>query len=126
MVRSRGMEDDCVLISLNYNLISYISRRIPGIQSGYLYLFAYGSPASLAGQILLAQSNAISIRRTRSIHSKGKKIFCWTVNSRQTALNMVRQRVDGIISDRYDIIASVLDHMESRNDYERIMDVLLR
>ena len=126
MIRSRGMEDDCVLISLNYNLISYISRRIPGIQSGYLYLFAYGSPASLAGQILLAQSNAISIRRTRSIHSKGKKIFCWTVNSRQTALNMVRQRVDGIISDRYDIIASVLDHMESRNDYERIMDVLLR
>ena len=126
MVRSRKMEDDCVLISLNYNLISYISRRIPDIPSGYLYLFAYGSPASLSGQILLAQSNAISVRRTRAIHSKGKKIYCWTVNSRQTALNMVRQRVDGIISDRYDIIASVLNHMESRNDYERIMDVLLR
>ena len=126
MVRERSMEDDCVLISLNYNLVNYISHRIPDLQCGYLYFFAYGSPASLSGQILLAQSNAISIQRTRSIHSKGKKIYCWTVNSQKTAQNMVRQRVDGIIADRYDIIASVLDHMQSRNDYERIMDVLLR
>lgn len=126
MVRARDMEDECVLISMNYNLISYISRRIPDIRSGYLYFFAYGSSSSLAGNILMAQSNAISIRKTRAIHAKGKKVYCWTVNSRQTALNMVRQHVDGIISDRYDIIASVLNHMESRNDYERIMDVLLR
>jgi glycerophosphoryl diester phosphodiesterase len=93
---------------------------------GYLYFFAYGTPADLAGNLLLAQSNAISRSRTRAIHSKGKKTYCWTVNSRQTALNMVRQRVDGIITDRYDIVENVLDHMESRNDYERIMDVLLR
>ena len=126
MVRARDMEDDCVMISMNYNLISYISRRFPDIRSGYLYFFAYGSSSSLAGNILLAQSNAISIQKTRAIHARGKKVYCWTVNSRQTALNMVRQHVDGIISDRYDIIASVLDHMESRNDYERIMDVLLR
>lgn len=126
MVRERDMEDECVMISMNYNLINYISRRIPDIQCGYLYFFAYGSPSSLAGNILLAQSNAISMQRTRAIHSKGKRMYCWTVNSRKTAQNMVRQRVDGIISDRYDIISSVLNHMESRNDYERIMDVLLR
>lgn len=126
MVRERGMEEECVLISLNYNLISYIATQIPDLQCGYLYFFAYGSPARLYGNILMAQSNAISVQRTRSIHSKGKKVYCWTVNSRQRALDMVRQRVDGIISDRYDIIESVLDHMKSRNDYERIMDVLLR
>lgn len=126
MLKDRDMEDDCVLISLNYNLISYIARNIPGIQCGYLYFFAYGAPAKLAGNMLMSQSNAINQSRTRAIHSKGKKVYCWTVNSRQTALNMVRQRVDGIITDRYDIVESVLDHMESRNDYERIMDVLLR
>ena len=126
MVRERNMEQDCVLISMNYSLINYISKRIPDIPCGYLYFFAYGSPSSLSGNILLAQSNAISQQRMRAIHSKGKKMYCWTVNSRKTAQNMVRQRVDGIISDRYDIIASVLDHMESRTDYERIMDVLLR
>ena len=126
MVRERGMEDDCVLISMNYSLISYIAKNLPGTMCGYLYFFAYGTPADLAGNLLLAQSNAISRSRTRAIHSKGKKTYCWTVNSRQTALNMVRQRVDGIITDRYDIVDNVLDHMESRNDYERIMDVLLR
>lgn len=126
MVRERNMEQECVLISMNYSLINYISKRIPDIPCGYLYFFAYGSPSSLSGNILLAQSNAISQQRMRAIHSKGKKMYCWTVNSRKTAQNMVRQRVDGIISDRYDIIASVLDHMESRTDYERIMDVLLR
>ena len=126
MVRERSMEDDCVLISLNYNLVSYISRRIPDL-SADICTFAYGSPASLSGQILLAQSNAISIQRTRSIHSKGKKIYCWTVNSQKTAQNMVRAARDRIISDRYDIVIRIRPNLlESRNDYERIMDVLLR
>ncbi len=125
MVRQRGMEEDCVLISMNYSLISYIHRHIPDIPCGYLYFFAYGLESKLNGNILMAQSNAINSTRTRAIHSQGKKVYCWTVNSMQTAQNMVRQRVDGIITDRYDIVASVLDHIESRNDYERIMDVLL-
>ena len=125
MVRERGMEDECVLISLNYSLVDYISRNIHVIPCGYLYFFAYGRPGRLSGNLLMAQSNAINARYTKAIHSMGKKVFCWTVNSRKTALNMVRQRVDGIISDRYDIVESVLSHMESRSDYERIMDVLL-
>ena len=75
--------------------------------------------------MLLSQSNVINPAKTRAIHRKGKKLYCWTVNSRNTAKAMIRRRVDGIISDRYDIIASVLDHMESRTDYERIMDVLM-
>lgn len=126
MVRARNMEQDCVLISLNYDLIQYIFRRIRDIRCGYLYFFAYGASMSLSGDILLAQSNAISQQRMKAIHAKGKQMYCWTINSRRTAMNMVRQRVDGIISDRYDIVDSVLRHMEARTDYERIMDVLLR
>lgn len=125
MVKERGMEEDCVLISMNYRLITYINNYIPDIPCGYLYFFAYGMESKLSGNYLMAQSNAINSGRTRAIHSQGKKVYCWTVNSMETAKNMVRQRVDGIITDRYDIVASVLDHQESRNDYERIMDVLL-
>ncbi len=125
MVKERGMEKDCVLISMNYHLITYINNYIPDIPCGYLYFFAYGMESKLSGNYLMAQSNAINSSRTRAIHSQGKKVYCWTVNSMETAQNMVRQRVDGIITDRYDIVASVLDHQESRNDYERIMDVLL-
>lgn len=125
MVRERDMLEECVLISMNYSLIRYINETIPDIPCGYLYFFAYGMESKLSGNLLMAQSNAINSTRTRSIHSQGKKVYCWTVNSMQTAQNMVRQRVDGIITDRYDIVDSVLSHMESRNDYERIMDVLL-
>ncbi len=125
MVRERGMVEDCVLISMNYKLISYINTYLPDISCGYLYFFAYGMESRLAGNLLMAQSNAINSSRTRAIHSQGKKVYCWTVNSMMTAQNMVRQRVDGIITDRYDIVNAVLSHMESRNDYERIMDVLL-
>ena len=89
------------------------------------YFFAYGNAAGLEADMLLSQANVIHPTRTRAIHRKGKKLYCWTVNSRKTARAMLRRRVDGIISDRYDIIQSVLDHMESRTDYERIMDVLV-
>ena len=125
LLREKGMDQDCVLISMNYNVIRYIDRNYPDIRCGYLYFFAYGNAAGLEADMLLSQANVIHPARTRAIHRKGKKLYCWTVNSRKTARAMLRRRVDGIISDRYDIIQSVLDHMESRTDYERIMDVLV-
>ena len=125
LLREKGMDQDCVLISMNYSVIRYIDRNYPDIRCGYLYFFAYGNAAGLEADMLLSQANVIHPTRTRAIHRKGKKLYCWTVNSRKTARAMLRRRVDGIISDRYDIIQSVLDHMESRTDYERIMDVLV-
>ena len=125
MVQEKGMLEDCVLISMNYGVIRYIDRSYPDVRCGYLYFFSYGNASLLEADMLLSQSNVINPSKTRTIHRAGKKLYCWTVNSRGTAKAMLRRRVDGIISDRYDIIASVLDHQESRTDYERIMDVLV-
>ena len=124
MVREMGMEEDCVLISMNYTVIRYIHRTYPEVRCGYLSFFTYGSNAKLDGNILLSLSNAISPAKTSAIHRAGKRLYAWTVNSRSQAQKMIRLNVDGIISDRYDIIQSVLDHLESRTDCERIMDVL--
>ena len=125
MVKEKGMEQDCILISMNYHVIRYIDRNYPDIRCGYLYFFAYGNESRLEADLLMSQSNVINPSKTSAIHRAGKQLYCWTVNSRGTAKAMIRRRVDGIISDRYDIIASVLDHLESRTDYERIMDVLV-
>ena len=125
MVQEKGMAEDCILISMNYNVIRYIDRNYPDIRCGYLYFFAYGNESRLEADLLMSQSNVINPAKTRAIHRAGKRLYCWTVNSRAAAKAMIRRRVDGIISDRYDIIASVLDHLESRTDYERIMDVLV-
>ena len=125
MVMEKDMLEDCVLISMNYNVIRYIYRNYPDVRCGYLYFFAYGYSSRLEADLIMSQSNVINPAKTRAIHRAGKRLYCWTVNSRSGAKTMIRRRVDGIISDRYDIIASVLDHMESRTDYERIMDVLV-
>ena len=125
MVQEKGMAEDCILISMNYHVIRYIDRNYPDIRCGYLYFFAYGNESRLEADLLMSQSNVINPAKTRAIHRAGKRLYCWTVNSRAAAKAMIRRRVDGIISDRYDIIASVLDHLESRTDYERIMDVLV-
>lgn len=125
MLKEKGMEQDCILISMNYHVIRYIDRNYPDIRCGYLYFFAYGNESRLEADLLMSQSNVINPSKTSAIHRAGKQLYCWTVNSRGTAKAMIRRRVDGIISDRYDIIQSVLDHLESRTDYERIMDVLV-
>ncbi len=124
LLREKEMEQDCVLISMRYNVIRYIDQNYPDITCGYLYFFAYGNESRMEADLLMSQSNVINLAKTRAIHRAGKQLYCWTVNSRRTCRSMIRGRVDGIISDRYDIIASVLEQMESRTDYERIMDVL--
>ena len=47
LIRQYHMEDECVLISLNYDVIDYIETTYPEIQTGYLTFACFGDTAKL-------------------------------------------------------------------------------
>jgi len=124
MVRKRNMEDRCTLISMRYDTISYIYKNNPDIRTGLLYFFAYGKESLLDADALAVQANAVSPGLTISAHAQGKKILGWTANTRMRAHRLFKTDVDGIITDRYDIVSALQNYMNTRSDYARVMDAL--
>ena len=124
MIRSREMEEQCMLISMNYKVISYIHKNYDDIKTGFLYFFAFGNEPLLNCDMLIIQEKSISPQLVRSVHSQGKTIGGWTVNTRKDARRLLSMNLDGIVTDRYDLLTEMQERMANRPDYQRVMDTL--
>ncbi|MFP4114337.1 MAG: glycerophosphodiester phosphodiesterase [Spirochaetota bacterium] len=73
---------------------------------GWLY-----RPPMEAFQVPEASGNlkVITPRFVRAAHRRGVDVHVWTVNDRESALRVLGASVDGIITDRPDLILEILD-----------------
>ena len=74
--------------------------------------------------MLIIQEKSISPQLVRSVHSQGKTIGGWTVNTRKDARRLLSMNLDGIVTDRYDLLTEMQERMANRPDYQRVMDTL--
>lgn len=125
MIEQRQMINQAVLLSMNYSLIKYIEERYPEIQTGYLYYFAVGETADLAGDYLIMEELQATPARVAEIQAKGKKAVVWTVNRHDSIDRFLRSKVDGIITDYVDRVKQHLQEYKQRSDFEKIADQLL-
>ena len=56
--------------------------------------------------------------------AQGKTIGGWTVNTRKDARRLLSMNLDGIVTDRYDLLTEMQERMANRPDYQRVMDTL--
>ena len=122
MIRERGMEEECAIISLQYRLISYIYRNYEEIDTGYLYFYSYGNTPALDCDMLIMEEDAATRSAVETIHTAGKKAIVWTVNSVSSARRFLDSDIDAIITDRVELCRRVQGSLKMRNDYSRIMD----
>jgi glycerophosphoryl diester phosphodiesterase len=54
---------------------------------------------------VIAKASLITQELANSVHASGRQLFCWTVNRKQAMLQMAAFGVDGIISDKPDLLA---------------------
>lgn len=125
LMRERDMLDECVLISLKYDLIAYIEDNYPEIETGYLTFASFGDTASLKCDYLgLEEESASSVVITR-IHEQNKKVMVWTVNTPDSQKYFLKRNVDAIITDKVNQANGIIDKLEKRSDFELIFDLLL-
>ena len=122
MIRERDMENECVIISLQYRLVSYVYRNYEEIETGYLYFYSYGNTAALDCDMLIMEEDAATRTSVEMIHTAGKKAIVWTVNSVASARRFLDSEIDAIITDKVELCRNVQKRLEERSDYGRIMD----
>lgn len=122
MVKSRNMEKEVVILSLDYKLITYIEEIYPEMDTGFLYFFSIGDRDKLKGDILIVEEEEATDEKIQEIHRAGKKVIVWTVNSQASIKKFVLSNVDGIITDFVSDVKKRMKDRDNRSDLEMILD----
>ena len=122
LVKQYQMEEECVLISLKYDLIDYIETNYPEMQTGFLTFASFGKTASLNCDYLGLEEESATREAINSIHGEGKKVLVWTANEKEVQRHFLCTDADGIITDNVSQAIELISEIEQRSDLERMVD----
>ena len=124
-VKEHGMEDECVLIGLKYELIEYIETTYPEIQTGYLTFASFGDTAKLNCDYLAMEEESATAEVISEIHKQGKKVLVWTSNGKRAQKHFLCSKIDGLITDNASQALELIQELRGRKDLRRMADRLL-
>ncbi|MBQ3290833.1 MAG: glycerophosphoryl diester phosphodiesterase membrane domain-containing protein [Mogibacterium sp.] len=122
LVKQYHMEDECVMISLKYDLIDYIERTYPEIQTGFLTFASFGKTAELNCDYLGLEEESATKDAIDSIHDEGKKVLVWTANDMKSQRHFLCSKIDGLITDNVSQAIGLRAELEQRSDLDRMID----
>ncbi len=122
MIEEKGMLDECVILSLNYDIIEYTHANYPQIKTGFLYFFSTGELKDLKGDYLIMEEREATPEKIDEIHRAGKKAIVWTVNTEESIQKFIYSDVDGIITDHLGLINEAIEKSKNRSHIEIIID----
>lgn len=112
LIEKYKMQSEVVITSLDYNSLQVVKREDPTIKVGYIIVAAIGNVSELNVDFISAESSLVKSKLIYAMHSLGKEVHCWTVNSEEEAQRMLSFGVDNIITDDVPLIEEVKDTAE--------------
>ena len=126
IIKEYGMTDECVLISLKYDLIDYAETAYPEMNTAYLTFVSFGNTAALNCDYLGLEDEAATSFAADSVHDLNKKIMVWTPNERERQDYFLKSDVDYIITDNIRQANEILESYQDRSDLEKVVDFVMR
>ena len=125
IIKEKGMEDECVLIGMDYGLIDYIETTYPEMQTGYLTFASFGDTAKLNCDYLALEEESATAEVISEIHKQGKQVLVWTSNKRKAQKHFLCSKIDGLITDNASQAIKLIQELSERSDLRRMGDRLL-
>ena len=122
LIKLYKMEDECVLISLKYDVIDYIETQYPEMQTGFLTFASFGNTAGLNCDYLALEEESATTDAINSIHEEGKQVIIWTANEKESQRHFLCSDADGIITDNVVQAMELITELENRSDLDRMVD----
>ena len=126
IAKEHDMLDQCVFISLKYDLIDYLEKNYPDVKTGFLAFASYGDTAALNTDYLALEEEAMNPTTVQAIHDQGKQALVWTVNDKTEQQQFLLADVDAIITDQVVQAEQIREELARRDDIERITDTCLK
>lgn len=109
-VRQEGLLDRVVIGSFLEEALEEVRRLDKDVETGLIYARHFrpiDAALSLKAQYLMALYRVVHTRTVDQAHRKGLKIAVWTINDKEEAVNYRKKGVDGIASDKPDILNGI-------------------
>lgn len=98
------LEKKHILQSLTYQTVSDLKKANPNFYVGYILPFNIVGPPVTPADFLTMEYSTINRNFIDSAHQDGKKVYVWTINDSDAISRMMFYGVDGIITDRMDLL----------------------
>ncbi|MBQ9521381.1 MAG: glycerophosphoryl diester phosphodiesterase membrane domain-containing protein [Oscillospiraceae bacterium] len=121
IIKKRDMLNEAVVISMKYDLIDYIETWYPEVLSGYLTYFGYGDFAKLNCDFLGVEEQSATPSLIDATHAQGRQVLVWTPNTLDAQEYFLTSNADAIITDNVVQANKIVNRLNERNDFERIL-----
>ena len=116
LIKEYHFEKKCVVTSQVYEVLENIKNIDKDIKTVYVMSVAIGNitDAKYADAFSVEASN-VNAELVNLVHSEGKEIYAWTVNTEESILEMIDMNVDNIITDNIELGKELVK--TNSNDY---------
>ncbi|MEM1606956.1 MAG: glycerophosphodiester phosphodiesterase family protein [Candidatus Bathyarchaeia archaeon] len=110
IVRRKGLEDNVIIISFHEEALRRVRELSSSVKTGLIYV-KHKDPIkaalSLKAQYLFPMYKFVHSSFIKRAHENGLKIVVWTINTSEEAKEYAEKGVDGIASDKPDILKDI-------------------
>ncbi|HBZ6637253.1 glycerophosphodiester phosphodiesterase [Clostridium botulinum] len=115
-INQKNFKNSCVVTSQEYGTLQRIKEYDQEIKTIYVMSIALGDITELTeADGFSVEASFITPRLVSMVHNSGKKIFAWTVNTRENMDNMIEMNVDNIVTDNIALAKAAVYESRSGN-----------
>lgn len=99
LVQGAGMEQEVYVQSFDRYTLAQIRQLAPDIKIGQILFLALGNLSALDVDFYTVEKIMLTQQLVDKAHASGREVWVWTVNSSKNLKEVLKFRVDGIITD---------------------------
>ena len=99
-IREAGMEENCMIASMDYKLLEQSKRLAPHIPTVYISVLLLSQGYDLENvDGYSIETSSLTTELVWRAHMQGKKVYGWTANSEKTIRQLLSMGLDGVVTD---------------------------
>ncbi|WP_052350722.1 glycerophosphoryl diester phosphodiesterase membrane domain-containing protein [Paenibacillus gorillae] len=99
IVRENDFEQECVVQSLDYEIVQQVKAAAPELQVGYIMFAGVPDMGQINADFVVMEEYMVKESVIASVRRHHKRLYVWTVNSTDSMGRFFSMGVDGIITD---------------------------
>lgn len=120
LMKTEQFLDQCVITSLDAAAVIQFKEAEPRMQTGLIVTAAIGRVTQVQADFLSVAAAQATPTYIRQSHRADKPVHVWTVNDPMAMLQMIEAGADNIITDKPDVLQTVLHERAQLSDPEKI------
>ncbi len=116
LIKKYDLMNNVVVTSQVYEVLENFKVYDENIKTVYVMSLAYGDITNLTcADSFSIEASSVTRTLVNKIHNKGKEIYAWTVNTKESIQEMVDLNVDNIITDNIGLAKDVIYQSKTSN-----------